>query len=374
MNPLRWPHLPIAFALVALYWVVPKRWRLHVLSTSGALGLAILDWYSLVVLALACVTVYWMTRRDDRLGYVTAITICSITLLGYRWGQVMVQTEGSGFVLLGCAFYLLRLAHYAIDRAAGKIRAQGFAVYCAYCFFWPTLTVGPVNRFDAFLRDEQRRRWDPRLFLSGLERILLGLVKLVVVANYLLATKLYPMAEAAGGDTTTWGIWLTNLHYGLDLYARFGAFSDIAIGFARLLGVRVAENFSWPYLRGNLSDFWRSWHISVSGWCRDYVFSPIAFKMRRPAAGIVAAMLILGVWHEFSLRYVLWGLYHGLGLVVHRRWQAFADARLSTVPGWLRYGVGMVVTFNFVMLGYALTRTDSLAEAGRIFLRFFGVS
>ncbi|MEM7159508.1 MAG: MBOAT family O-acyltransferase [Myxococcota bacterium] len=368
MNPLQWIHLAIAFGLVALFWIVPKKARLFVLAGAGMAGMAYLDWRSLLVLVASSLAVFALTRRGGKAGYAAAIATCCVTLLGYRAWQVAVAADTSTFVLLGCAFYLLRLAHYAIDSAAGKVRDHGLAIFIAYCFFWPTLTVGPVNRFDAFMRDDQRRRWDPRLFISGLERILFGYFKLVVLANYLLATKFLPFAQNLGGDDNALGAWLLNMHYGLDLYFRFGAFSDIAIGLSRLVGVRVMENFRWPYFQANIAEFWRSWHISVSGWCRDYVFSPIAFKLRQPAAGVVASMLILGIWHELSLRYVLWGLFHGVGIVVHRLWLAYVGPRIGGVPGWIRYGVGMVVTFNFVVLGYSLTRTDSLAEAGRVFV------
>lgn len=371
MNPQLLLHLAIAFALVAVFWAVPKDRRSMVLSVGGMVGLAILDARSLIVLVGAASAVYWLTRKGGRWAYTAAIAISCIILLAYRAWQAAVPA--SPFVLLGCAFYLLRLAHYAADSAAGKLRAHSFGLYLSYCFFWPTLTVGPVNRFDAFIRDNQRRRWDPRLFISGLERILFGYVKLVFIANYLLATKLYPAALHVGGDENAYGAYLLNLHYGLDLYVRFGAFSDIAIGFSRLVGVRVMENFRWPYLQANIAEFWRSWHISVSGWCRDYIFSPIAFKLRKPAAGVVASMLILGVWHELSLRYVLWGLFHGVGILIHRLWKPWADENFPNMPPKARYLLGWFATFNFVMLGYSLTRTDSLAEAGHVFLTLFGM-
>lgn len=367
MNPLALEHLLWGFILVGVFWAAPRDRRHFVLAASGALGLALLDPHSLVVLLSATAAVAGLTRRGGKAGYTTAIALCCGVLLAYRAWQL-----ASPLVLLGAAFYLLRLSHYAIEHAAGKLRHHSLHQFFAYCLFWPTLTVGPVNRFDAFLRDDQRRRWDPRTFLSGLERIVFGYVKLVVLANYLLATKLYPYALHLGGDDNALGAYLLNLHYGLDLYFRFGAFSDIAIGFSRLLGVRVMENFRWPYFATSIADFWRRWHISVSGWCRDYVFSPIAFKLRQPAVGVVASMLILGIWHELSLRYVLWGLFHGLGILVHRLWLRWSEGRVDSVPPWLIRAAGIFVTFNFVIAGYSLTRTDSLAEAGAVFLTLLG--
>jgi D-alanyl-lipoteichoic acid acyltransferase DltB (MBOAT superfamily) len=142
--------------------------------------------------------------------------------------------------------------------------------------------IGPINRFPEFLRDERRKRWDSKLFYSGLERVLFGYFKVVVLANYLLDTKLQVHIEQVGGNDTAYGAWLGCVEYGLDLYFRFGGYCDIAIRLAALLGFRILENFNYPFMRSNINTFWKSWHISLSSWCRDYVFTPVAYLLKRP--------------------------------------------------------------------------------------------
>jgi D-alanyl-lipoteichoic acid acyltransferase DltB (MBOAT superfamily) len=194
------------------------------------------------------------------------------------------------------------------------------------------------------------------------------------LANYLLDTKLQVYIEQVGGDETAYGAWLGCLEYGLDLYFRFGGYCDIAIGLSALLGFRILENFNYPFIRSNISAFWKSWHISLSSWCRDYVFAPVAFLLKQPALGVLASMLILGVWHELSWRYIVWGLYHGLGIVGFQIW-----GRMKLhFPVWLHLPavlskvVGIIITFNFVVLSFAITRTDELSQALAIYRTIFG--
>src|SRR5690606_22484260 len=98
------------------------------------------------------------------------------------------------------------------------------------------------------------------------------------------------------------------------LYFKFSGYSDIAIGVSRLLGFRVMENFHYPFIAQNIGDFWKRWHISLSSWCRDYAYMPVWSRLRNGALAALASMLILGLWHELSWRYLAWGLYHGAGI------------------------------------------------------------
>jgi len=237
--------------------------------------------------------------------------------------------------------------------------------YCRYLLFLPTLVAGPINRFPEFARDSRRRRWDRALCAAGLERMLYGYVKIVVLANYLVVSKLGPWGEGLGPPDSWPVAYLGCVTYGLNLYLQFAGYSDVAIGLALLVGFRVPENFHWPFAATNIHDFWQRWHITLSHWCRDYVFRPVGSLSRSPHLGVVASMLVLGLWHELSWRYCLWGLYHGLGLVVWRVLQPLR-ARLSAVRSpWLRRPVtalSWALTVYFVTLSFALTSADNLEQ------------
>jgi alginate O-acetyltransferase complex protein AlgI len=169
--------------------------------------------------------------------------------------------------------------------------------------------------------------------------------------------------------------YLGCVQYGLNLYLQFSGYSDIAIGIAMLVGYRVPENFNWPFIATNIQTFWSRWHITLSHWCRDYVFQPVAAVSRSPHIGVIAAMLVLGMWHELSWRYLLWGAYHGLGLVVWRQFQTLKSSASFDFPPKLRpVGIvaGWFLTMNFVILSFALTRVHSLTDTWSIWMTILG--
>jgi len=162
-------------------------------------------------------------------------------------------------------------------------------------------------------------------------------------------------------------VWLDTylplVGYGLNLYWQFSGYCDIAIGFAALLGVRVPENFHFPFAARSLPDFWRRWHISVSEWCRDFVFRPILSRTRQYLLASLGSMMVLGLWHELSPRYLAWGLFHGAGLVMVHLW----NKHMPWADDLRRYAAWRVacwfLTLQFVILSFALTSTPNLTAA-----------
>ena len=124
------------------------------------------------------------------------------------------------------------------------------------------------------------------------------------------------------------------------------------------------ENFNFPFLARDISDFWRRWHISLSSWCRDYVYLPVFSITRIPAIAAIATMLVLGLWHELSWRYLLWGLWHGIGIAVCQQWQRTNTAVLvnSGVSGKIWAPIALFVTLNFVIFSFVITSADSIPE------------
>jgi alginate O-acetyltransferase complex protein AlgI len=260
--------------------------------------------------------------------------------------------------------------HYALERYKGTLDKHGFKEFLGYLFFLPTIVIGPINRFGPFLRDVRRQRWDGSLMSEGLERILYGYVKITVLGNFLVASQLGGWIETLRPDHPVLGEYLGVVRYGLNSYLQFAGFSDVAIGFALLLGYRVIENFDWPYLRTNISAFWRSWHISLTSWCRDYVYGSVFAVSRSPALGALATLVVVGLWHEISVRYLLWGVYHGVGLIV---WQRFQDLKryLPTVTHPLGRraidGLSILLTVHFVWFSFVLVSQPTLAMAWQVY-------
>lgn len=360
--------------IVGLFWITPRKYQPFTIIFTCIFYLVLEEEYwSLALLTVLSVTGFFVANQKSRPKLISGLIGIIVIFSMYKLLQAHESNSANSLVLLGTSYYCMRFIHYLIEGYKGSLPTHSFTQFLSYSFFLPTFLVGPINRFQDFVRDDFRRRWDSKLFISGIERIIFGYFKIVVLANYLVATKLHTYAQLQGGDTTAIGAYLLCLEYGLDLYFRFGGYSDIAIGVSAMMGFRIIENFNYPFLKSNINTFWQSWHISLSSWCRDYVYSPVSSTLRNHVLGITVSMLILGLWHEVSLRYIAWGLYHALGIVVFRYWQTitFPGLTKGTLPKVITYPLATALTFNFVILSFAITRADSLKEALKIYLTIF---
>jgi D-alanyl-lipoteichoic acid acyltransferase DltB (MBOAT superfamily) len=367
--------LPFLLALALgtpAYWALPRTWRL---PTIAMLALCCLAWFAPVsaafCLALA-VASHALVRHQvgARQAYAAAAAMFAAMLL-LRELLVRAGSASSLVPWLGAAFFTLRAAHYVIARgqeSAGGVRF--IDVFC-YLFFPPTLLVGPVQDFVDFEREARRSRFDVRQLSAGLERLLFGYAKIVLLADYVVGLQLVAEVDSlAPGAIHT---YLDCLDYGLALYFKFAGYSDVAIGFGLLLGIRLPENFDHPFLARNIADFWRRWNASVSAWCRDHVSFPLYARTRSSALSILVAMLVLGLWHECSPRYLLWGAYHGI--VVWQQWRKQVEARrwLAGAAGrWPAEWLARLLTFNFVVVGFAITRAADPVQALQSLLQILG--
>ncbi|MCB0642064.1 MAG: MBOAT family protein, partial [Phaeodactylibacter sp.] len=243
-----------------------------------------------------------------------------------------------------------------------KLPPHSFEDYLHYLFFLPTFLIGPINRFPNFKQDLIRRRWDAQMASYGLERILYGYFKITVLGNFLLSNQLAAAALRLQESRPWWGTYLEAVKYFMNSYFQFAGYSDIAIGLAALMGFRVMENFNFPFLARNVNDFWNRWHISLSAFARDYIYMPFVSMSRKPLVAILLTMLAIGLWHEFTARYVLWGLLHAMGVGV---WHLFNQSRVgqgfNSRPALWKTTLSIFLTFNYVVFTFALIMRDDLA-------------
>ncbi len=218
------------------------------------------------------------------------------------------------------------------------------------------------------------------------ERIILGLVKKFVVADTLGLIALNP-GNALQVQETGW-LWLLLYLYAFQIYFDFAGYTDIAIGLGIILGVKLPENFAAPYLKPNLTQFWNSWHMSLTQWFRSYFFNPFVRWMRgtgrkfSPVSTLlfsqVATMLLIGLWHGVTVNFVLWGLWHGLGLFIQNRWTDLtrgwfaARAFSSPVRGSLS-ALSTLLTFHYVALGWVWFVLPTPQVAAQVLARLAGL-
>lgn len=356
---------------IATFWLLPAKWRHYSLI---AITFAFLMVYSplslLVLVSLSCISFTIVNQRKKQLSGLQASIAISLNVAILIYYKIHAASQSGDLLTtqvipLGLAYYTLRLIHYIIEGYKGKLQAHKFIQFLQYIFFLPTIVVGPIHRFTEYHKDIKRHHWDLSMIAQGSERILYGYVKLTFLANYLISGVFSQYISTVGEPNDPLVLYLNMIRAGLNLYMQFSGFSDIAIGFAKILGFTVMENFKWPYFQKNISDFWRCWHISLTSWCREYIYSSVFAITRMPMLGALATMVIIGIWHEFSARYVVWGLYHGLGIIVLQIFQKHKH-KLPKLPDNSKpvtNVLSIVFTLHFVWLGFNIVRYPTLTEA-----------
>ncbi len=287
---------------------------------------------------------------------------------------------------LGFSYIAFRLLHTIRDRISGRLPAVSLSEYMVYVIFFPALTAGPIDRIERFVGDLRR----PLELNAGDvgesgKRLLIGLFKKFAIADLLALIALNP-TNATQVHSAGWA-WVLLYAFSLQIYFDFSGYTDIAIGLGRLLGIKLPENFNAPYLKPNLTQFWNNWHMTLTQWFRAYFFNPVTRALRSgkktlPIPMIIlltqlSTMVLIGLWHGATLNFIAWGIWHGLGLFIHNRWSELTRARFTALsPRWqsvLNIG-GMLVTFNFVALGWVFFTLPTLFISTNYLRVMFGLA
>ena len=303
---------------------------------AGAFCLLIFLWESLFSRLYKKGSILCIIGIVQTLGFLVVFKYWNfLTGLLFKPGDHNPLAWSGAFLPLGISFFTFEFIHYAVDRYRGKTRAGKFSEYLAFILFFPTMVAGPIKRYQDFLPKliTPSRAW-AHDWQQGFTRILAGLVKKFMVADLLTAfTNHLNREDIAQAQRWVLPLWL--LAYGIKIYFDFSAYSDIAIGSARLFGIKVPENFDWPYLRTNIAEFWKHWHMSLYRWLVDYIFIPLGgsrVAAPRVYLNILITMFLSGLWHGAGLNFIAWGLWHGTLLVTHRLWTALRQGTLILVP------------------------------------------
>lgn len=277
------------------------------------------------------------------------------------------------------SFYVFQALTYTIDLYRRDAKGtQSYLAHLAAVSFFPTTLAGPITRVSSLIDQMEKRKpldtadGGRALFLIGM-----GLLKKLLIADYLannLVNRVFDFPNLYTGAEVLIGVY----SYTLQLYYDFSGYTDIAIGSALLLGIKLPANFNRPYAAVNIADFWRRWHITLSNWLRDYLYFSLggARSKWRPYLNLLITMVIGGLWHGASWNFALWGAIHGGGLAVVRLWQAHLSSyaqRLVPVRfrgkgsagGFWRYA-SIVLTFHFVVFAWIFFRAPSFELASAI--------
>jgi D-alanyl-lipoteichoic acid acyltransferase DltB (MBOAT superfamily) len=267
----------------------------------------------------------------------------------------------------GISFFTFETMSYTIDVWRGELEpAKRYVDYLLFVCFFPHLVAGPIVRPAQMLPQLARGPVaHPAMQARGLLRIGTGLVKKIVIGDY-LAQAIVDRVFAAPERFTSLEVLLAVYAYAAQIYTDFSGYTDVAIGSAALFGYELPENFDAPYLARDLQDFWRRWHISLSTWLRDYLYKPLGGSRRgtvRTYRNVMITMVLGGLWHGASWTFVVWGTVHGAALALTRAWQR-ARGRPAGPSGAVWTAIATLATFHFVCFAWVFFRAPTLAHAG----------
>lgn len=274
-------------------------------------------------------------------------------------------------VPLGISFFTFRTISYLLDVEKGKIEAcTNSLVFFNYVSFFPSLLSGPIDKAKLLIPQlEKQRVFNYDLAADGMRQILWGLFKKVVIANNCatITNEIFNNYTNLPASSLLIGAF----YYAIQIYADFSGYSDMAIGIAKLLGFTITKNFDYPFFAQNIADFWRKWHMSLTSWLTEYVFTPLSIKFRDyDKLGLVLAIVInftiCGIWHGANWTYVLFGFLHGCYFIplifkgtMNKKKVIKTDRMLPTFSELLN----IAMTFGVVMLTFIIFRAESITKA-----------
>jgi alginate O-acetyltransferase complex protein AlgI len=270
---------------------------------------------------------------------------------------------------VGISFYTFQSLSYTIDVYHGRLPAErSFTKFALFVSFFPQLVAGPIVRAQEFIPQlYQRIVVDWQRLKEGGERFLIGLVKKLLIADALAPYVDRIYSNPAQYDAAT--LWYASFAFGIQIYCDFSGYSDMAIGTAKCLGFDFPENFNMPYFARNIREFWHRWHITLSTWLRDYLYIPLGGSRGGALLSlknVMITMLLGGLWHGASWKFVIWGGLHGLYLVVHRVWSTAWEKTAWCAPSgwqWVFAPLSTCFTFLCVTLAWVYFRASDAATA-----------
>jgi len=316
-----------------------------------------------------------------------ALTLWLSSVLRNLVGQSTATATALDIRWLGFSYVAFRLIHTLRDRQAGRLPAVSLQNYVNYVIFFPAISAGPIDKLPRFDKDfQQPLTLDLEVFGASFTRLIKGLFKKFALADTLGLIALNSQ-NAAQLHANGWG-WVMVYAYTFQIFFDFSGYTDIAIGLGQLLGIKLPENFNKPYLRPNLTQFWNNWHMTLTQWIRAYFFNPFTRSLRSKYRNLsptwvilitqLSTMIVIGLWHGITWNFVLWGVWHGLGMFVQNRYSDWVKPHLTKIEDKPKLQKGLLIinvalTFHFVALGWIWFALPEVSLSVRVFMTLFGV-
>lgn len=392
-------------AFVGLYYAAPKRWNQGVLLCFSWAFYAyhhIPAFLLLVVTTAAAFTAALFMEKAEKQSVrrailIAALSFCFGVLFVFKYMGFLVDTavslanylgfsvrHGRIYIMLpiGISFYTFQTVSYLADVYLKKNPAEkNFCAFAVFVSFFPQLVAGPIERYGALMPQlKEKHAFCKQNMQKGLAMILCGYVKKAAVADTvgMVVNTVYNHGDLSHMTTLT--VAIASALFFVQIYCDFSGYSDIAIGCAQLIGIRLSRNFDRPFIAESVTAFWARWHITLSNWFREYVYLPLAYRSMRKGHRMLyhcchtmIVMLLCGLWHGAGWNFILWGLSFGLLQIgeslLRKPWEAWlAQKRVRKDAGWFRT-VCRLATFAIMTLSMILFRANSMSDALTLYSR-----
>lgn len=391
--------LPVVFVI---YWLIPKslnRLQNLVILAASYVFYGWWDWRFLGLIALSSIVDYCignaLSRKEEkrqRRFLLMLSCFANVGLLAYfkyynffldsfidafRFFGEQIDIDRINVILpVGISFYTFQTLSYTVDVYKRKIEpSKNLISFFAFVSFFPQLVAGPIERASNLLPQfNAKRKFDLSDSVDGMRQILWGFFKKIVIADNcaVLVNEIFAHQHDYSGSTLAIGAIL----FAFQIYGDFSAYSDIAIGTARLFGFQLMKNFAFPYFSRDIAEFWRRWHISLSTWFRDYVYIPLGgsrVNKTKTVRNTMVIFLVSGLWHGANWTFVFWGFFHALLFLPlllsskNRRYINESEGFLPSIQTVLR----MIKTFLLVCVAWIFFRAEKVSDAFFILRKIF---
>ena len=309
--------------------------------------------------------------QNHRKGILVLAVICNLgILIVFKYTDFILGMVNSvtGLQLplpqirmpIGISFFTFQAMSYVIDVYRETTRAQkNYAKVLLYISFFPQLIAGPIVKYHDVAAEIDQRTVTLDGVALGIRRFSAGLCKKVLLANTLglVADNLF---GASAGSINGAGAWLGAISYMLQIYFDFSGYSDMAIGLGWMFGFHFKENFNYPYISGTIREFWRRWHMSLSGWFLEYLYIPLGGNRKGKFRTVVNKMIVFlctGIWHGAAINFLFWGVYHGFFLMLEE-YIPWIGKKGSAVKSFFQHVYALLV----VCIGFVFFRAETMAQ------------
>ena len=388
-----WEFLIFYPIVAALYFLLPKRMKWPMLLIASYYFYAFYQAELLFLIVLTTAVSFFMSHLIDRtesgvkrkLYLALTLIVCLGVLFFYKYFNFL-SSSVAGIISLfgketpplvlnlvlpvGISFYTFQTLSYVIDVYRGEVKTEkNIFFYALFVSFFPQLVAGPIERPGNLIPQlKEAHKPDRDNFIRGSKQMIVGFFKKICVADLVSAyvSSVYNSPEHA----TSLSVLLATLMFAVQIFCDFSGYTDIATGCARIMGIRLMKNFDHPYSSTSIKEFWSRWHISLSGWFKDYLYIPLGGSRRSPVRNMLnvfIVFLVSGLWHGASWTFVVWGALHGIyrvvgTLTVKKRNELLKKAGLSPESrGVLIFR--RVVTFVLVSFAWLFFRANSISDA-----------